>query len=494
MESFRQFKYLKRLDPRWPVELMLADVGHPRAQSKKSTWRRLNDQAFQFLSAHIDGSHEQETTVSSEPTVCGLGGESSEETAPSGRLTAQTPEELSAGFLRVEYRRGDALTSASGAGDPNGPASDPITATALGQTGPGQCQESPGPPPEDAYSETSDPLKEDRTYVGLGSVKTRATFEGFSGQLDARVWDVPPNPSSDAECKQNPDSSRCPVLITRGTYRLRAEGGTVNEPSGAELLACGQSTIEGAVGAVSGGADPFEVVAGGIERASSCPSVPPIDEQAARRCAAPGDERDPEPSECPETEIALFGNHWDLKRGHRLRLDPSRWTSRSPDRARSRAASSSRRRRLTCRHARRAQRRCAAQPPDRAAASRAAKALLQVVAVSTGHVAWSAALSARVQDKERVDPDLLLPASLPLTPSAASHVNPPQDALTDRADPQPPFALCGDSSRSHVDRARRGPGARLTARPERIRATHAHRHSTVTPLASEVRLVFLAIR
>jgi len=38
------------------------------------------------------------------------------------------------------------------------------------------------------------------------------------------------------------------------------------------------------------------------------------------------------------------------------------------------------------------------------------------------------------------------------------------------------------------------PRARLTVRPERIRATDGHRHSTVTPLASEVRLVFLAIR
>ena len=34
VESFRMFKYLKRLDPRWPVELALADVGHSRAQNK----------------------------------------------------------------------------------------------------------------------------------------------------------------------------------------------------------------------------------------------------------------------------------------------------------------------------------------------------------------------------------------------------------------------------------------------------------------------------
>jgi len=37
------------------------------------------------------------------------------------------------------------------------------------------------------------------------------------------------------------------------------------------------------------------------------------------------------------------------------------------------------------------------------------------------------------------------------------------------------FALCGDSSRSHVDRARRGPGARLTARPDRVQAKDPRR-------------------
>ena len=39
VESFRIFKYLKRLDPSWPVEVALADVGHSRAQNKPETWR-----------------------------------------------------------------------------------------------------------------------------------------------------------------------------------------------------------------------------------------------------------------------------------------------------------------------------------------------------------------------------------------------------------------------------------------------------------------------
>ena len=54
VESFRMFKYLKRLDPRWPVEVALADVGHSRAQNKPETWQRLNDQAFQWLQSNIN--------------------------------------------------------------------------------------------------------------------------------------------------------------------------------------------------------------------------------------------------------------------------------------------------------------------------------------------------------------------------------------------------------------------------------------------------------
>jgi len=69
VEVFRQYKYLKALDPDWPVELELADVGHPRAQNPASTWRRLHDQAWQYLQSNIGGSHDQTTTVASQPTT-----------------------------------------------------------------------------------------------------------------------------------------------------------------------------------------------------------------------------------------------------------------------------------------------------------------------------------------------------------------------------------------------------------------------------------------
>lgn len=252
---------------------MVTDVGHPRAQNKKSTWRRANQQAFQFLSAHIEGSHEQQTTVSSEPTVCELGGESDQETAPSDRLSAQTPEEPSAGRLLVRYGRGDTLLFTSGADDPNGPASDPISATISGQVGPGECVTSPAPPPEDSYSEISRPLGEDTTYVGLGTVDVDYTFVGLSGQLDARVWDVPPDPRPAEECPSGEPREGCPVLITRGTYRLRSDRPTDLTPQ--QLEECAKSN-------------------------------------------PPGDEC---PTQTGTLRVPLLGNHWRFAPGHRIRLD-----------------------------------------------------------------------------------------------------------------------------------------------------------------------------
>ena len=57
-----------------------------RAQNKPATWHRLNAQAFQWLQSQINRSHEQQTNVSSEATVCGDG-------APQ-HVIGRTPEDL----------------------------------------------------------------------------------------------------------------------------------------------------------------------------------------------------------------------------------------------------------------------------------------------------------------------------------------------------------------------------------------------------------------
>jgi hypothetical protein len=209
VESFRMFKYLKRLDPRWPVEVALADVGHSRAQNKPATWHRLNVQAFQWLQAHIDGSHEQRTTVSSEATVCGDRG------APQ-RVIGRTPEDLANGALTIQYPTPGNSVSPLAATDPNGPATDAIVGP---EAEPGEpCRHSDG----DAlggYTARSAPLTSTETYVGLGHVDVRYVWEpGVSGMLAARVFDVPPEGRE--------------LLVTRGVYRLQndSQTGTLRVP------------------------------------------------------------------------------------------------------------------------------------------------------------------------------------------------------------------------------------------------------------------------
>ena len=235
LESFRQFKELLRLDPKWPVVVGVADIGHPRAQNRPADWHALNDRAWQFLSAGIGGAPASAPGVFSLPTVCAPA------STPGPTVSASTPEGLGAGQLTVAYATAapQLLDSAAGAADPNGPATDPVghalpTAPLPGST---SCATSPGPA-LGGYTAVSDALPSALTYVGLGQVELPYTFSGATGQLDARVWDVDPSGST--------------LLVSRGVYRL---------------------------------------------------DVPAFD-------ASHGNLR-----------LPLFGNHWLLQSGHRIRLD-----------------------------------------------------------------------------------------------------------------------------------------------------------------------------
>ena len=210
VESFREFKYLKRLDRLWPVSVAVADVGHSRAQNRPQTWQRLNAQAFQWVQAHINGSHRQQTTVTSEPTICsddpGQPGPSS-----AHAVTATTPEGLSQGTLTITYGGApNLLGPGSGTGDPNGPATDPIIGDIVAPTG--DCRTS-DQPATGGYTGTSQPLTNHTTYVGLGEVDVHYALGDplAQAQLDARVWDVPPTGPA--------------FLMTRGTYRIDALNG-----------------------------------------------------------------------------------------------------------------------------------------------------------------------------------------------------------------------------------------------------------------------------
>jgi dienelactone hydrolase len=196
VESFRMFKYLKRLDPRWPVEVAVADVGHSRAQNKPESWHRLNAQAFQWLQANINRSHEQQTTVSSEATVCGDHG-------PPQDLVGRTPEDLANGALTLKFPSGGTQGDAATA-DPNGPATDAIVGEIVqpGET----CRHSDGPA-TGGYTEYSPPLTSTKTYVGLGYVQIPYVWTGgVSGMLAARLFDKAPDGTE--------------LLMTRGAYRF----------------------------------------------------------------------------------------------------------------------------------------------------------------------------------------------------------------------------------------------------------------------------------
>ena len=208
VESFRMFTYLKSLDPRWPVAVGVADVGHARAQNKPSTWRSLNDQANQFLFSQISGSHPQQTTVFSQPTLCPNNPNPAPETATQ-QLTATTPEGLSNGTLNVVGPAGSTVNPLS-AGDPDGVATDAVVPgrlpSAVAPTP--DCRESTTPSWPGRYTAVSAPLPRDATYVGLGSVKVPYTLTGGpTATLNARVWVLPA-------------AGGPALLMTRGTYRL----------------------------------------------------------------------------------------------------------------------------------------------------------------------------------------------------------------------------------------------------------------------------------
>jgi X-Pro dipeptidyl-peptidase-like protein len=217
IEAFRQFKYLKSLDRLWPVEVAVADVGHPRAQNRPAQWQHLNARAWGFLNEQLDGSHRRQTTVSSLPTICGADANG----AGIHQLTGRTPEELSKGSLTVEYATAGTLFNRKPTvvppapppadPDPDNMQTDPAFGSALlGLPG---CRQSLAPTtaPEVRYSGVSSPLTQPRTYVGLGFVRVGYLVTGgTTATLDARVWDVAP----DGEA----------LLVTRGSYRIDGNG------------------------------------------------------------------------------------------------------------------------------------------------------------------------------------------------------------------------------------------------------------------------------
>jgi predicted acyl esterase len=229
VESTREFLAIKARDPRWPVSLAFADVGHPRAQNKPATWEWLNSQANAFVRANLDRAREGGSTVSSEETTCDGG--------TGARVSAADPRALATRSARFQLP-GGSLPPGSGTGDPDGVATDPV-AGSQGGTQPERCRTSQAATWPGRYTALTEPLAAPLETVGLGDVRIPYTLApAVSATVAARVWDVAPDGTA--------------RLVTRGAARL----------------------------------DP-----------------PAYDGPAG------------------ELRLGLFGNHWRVSAGHRLRVD-----------------------------------------------------------------------------------------------------------------------------------------------------------------------------
>jgi hypothetical protein len=212
IESFREFKYLKSLDPRWPVEIGLGDVGHSRAQNLPDDWHPLNDQAWQFLQSTINGSHDQQTIISSQPTKCANSSDPARNLNQIQALTATTPEGLHNGRLIITYTPGSTTNVGSTGTDPDNQATDPIFGGLIFPAG-GGCRTSHAQTWPGRYTEISQPLTAAETYIGQGVVKVPYTLLDVppspapsTAILAARVWEVEPSGNT--------------LLMTRGVYRI----------------------------------------------------------------------------------------------------------------------------------------------------------------------------------------------------------------------------------------------------------------------------------
>jgi hypothetical protein len=196
VESFRQYRRLKSIDPRWPVVVALGDVGHSRARNPEGTWQRINSKANAFLHAHLGGSRGADSGIFSERSTC-------DEDTPGELAAARTPEELANGTFTAALAPGT-LAPGSGVGDPDGIATDPIFGP---QAVPGACRPSQAASFPGRYSDRTPPLTQSRTYVGIGEVVLDyALASPTTTTVAARLWDEAPDGSA--------------VLVDRGVYRV----------------------------------------------------------------------------------------------------------------------------------------------------------------------------------------------------------------------------------------------------------------------------------
>jgi X-Pro dipeptidyl-peptidase-like protein len=193
-QGLRVYKYLRSVDPKFPVFLQLGDLGHPRAANKPRVHHYFNDQAAHFFAKYLQGKKRGprpgEATVFTQ--TCPLA------EPDGGPFTARSWAGLQKGAFRIGSKEPQEF---NGEGGDEGVAAtyDPIFGTKEG------CATLPfTPEPNTAvYSRT---VEKGFTMIGLPRVEATIASSGENGQIDARVWDISP------EGKQ--------LLVTRGVYAL----------------------------------------------------------------------------------------------------------------------------------------------------------------------------------------------------------------------------------------------------------------------------------
>ena len=115
LESLREYQYLKRLDPRWPITLAVANVGNPGAGNPPPVWHALNAQAWRWLGSVLGGHSSRARHRLRMPPVTSYPTECRPDAVAPRPLTASSPAGLARGELDVAFRAGAQLTSSSGA-------------------------------------------------------------------------------------------------------------------------------------------------------------------------------------------------------------------------------------------------------------------------------------------------------------------------------------------------------------------------------------------
>ena len=127
-------------------------------RTSRAPGSRLNAQAFQWLESNINRSHEQQTTVSSETTVCGDRG-------PPQRVVGRTPEDLANGALTLQYQpAATRATPRSRMRTARPPTRSPDRIVQPGEP----CRHSAGPAVGGYSDRTRRRSRARETYVGLG--------------------------------------------------------------------------------------------------------------------------------------------------------------------------------------------------------------------------------------------------------------------------------------------------------------------------------------